>query len=202
MKWTQFCAAAVLAASMTASISGQAFGQQAYCPPTDAYAAAGHSGNPQGFHYDFYRNKMWPHPFRAMDTTSVLRYFEVQRNNGWKLQNTLGNAMFDPITHQLTDAGRSHMAWIVTQAPLERRVVFVLAGEDQQQTAKRVEATQIAISEVIPVGPLPAIYLTDRDSPGSSGVYQTAINRAMTSTVPVPRLAAGGSGGGGGGGTP
>ncbi len=148
----------------------------------------------QSFHYDYYRNKEWPKPFRAMDTTGVLNYFEVQRNNGWKMHNTLGNAMFDPNTHALTDSGVNHMQWIITQAPQDRRVVFVLVGTDQQETARRVESTQLAISKMVPVGPLPTIYLTDRDAPGSSGVYQTAINRAMTSSVPAPRLPAASNG--------
>ncbi len=142
----------------------------------------------QSFRYDYHRNNQWPKPFRAMDTGGVLNYFEVQRNNGWKMHNTLGNAMFDPTTNSLTDSGRNHMRWIITQAPQDRRVVFVLVGNDQQETALRVESTQLAISEMVPVGPLPTIYLTDRDAPGSSGVYQTAINRAMTSSVPAPRL--------------
>ena len=193
MKLNQLFAAAVVAASFT----GTAVAQEA-CPPTQV----GHAGAPGGFHYDYYRNRMWPHPFREMEAASVLRYFEIQRNNGWKLHNTLGNAMFDPNTHRLTDSGRNHMHWIVKHAPADRRVVFVLVGESQEQTAKRVEATQLAISELIPVGPLPPIYLTDRDAPGSSGAYQNAINEAMTSTVPVPRLTAAGGAGGGGGGTP
>ena len=142
----------------------------------------------QRFQYDKYRNNQWPMPFRGIDTSSVLSYFEVQRNNGWKLHNTLGAAMFDPATNTLTDAGRNHMKWIVTQAPQDRRVLFVLVGDNQQETAARVEATQIAVSEMIPVGPLPTIYLTDRDAPGSSGVYQTAINRAINGSVPNPRL--------------
>jgi hypothetical protein len=141
-------------------------------------------------HYDFYRNTRWPAPFRAMDTSSVLSYFEVQRNNGWKLHNTLGTAMFDPNTHLLTDSGRAHLRWIVTNAPQERRVIFVLQGTDQQETAQRIESTQLAVSEMVPVGPLPKIYLTDTDSPGSSGVYQTAIVRSMTNSVPAPRLPA------------
>lgn len=142
----------------------------------------------QSFHYDFYRNKHWPMPFRAMDTSSVLGYFDAQRNKGWMLHNTLGAAMFDPATDQLTDSGQAHVRWIVSQAPQNRRVVFVLQGRDQESTAKRVESTQLAISQMIPVGPLPSIYLTNRDAPGSSGVYQTAITRALTTSVPAPRL--------------
>ncbi|MEZ6134182.1 MAG: hypothetical protein R3C53_04635 [Pirellulaceae bacterium] len=153
-------------------------------------ACSTEAGCSQSFHYDYYRNNRWPLPFRGIDSSAVLNYFDVQRNNGWKLHNTLGNAMFEPQSHMLTDAGRTHMQWIVSQAPQDRRVVFVLVGRNQQETAARVESTQLAISEMIPVGPLPTIYLTDRDAPGSSGTYQTAINRAMNSTVPSPRLTA------------
>ncbi len=142
----------------------------------------------QQFRTDFHRNRLWPHPFRVQDTAAVISYFEIQRDNGWRLHNTLGAGMFDPNTNQLTDAGRMHLRWIVLRAPEDRRVVFVLKGRDDSATAKRVEAAQLAISEMIPVGPLPPIYLTDQDAPGSSGAYQTAINRAMTASVPAPRL--------------
>ncbi len=147
--------------------------------------------------YDYYRNKLWPTPFRSMDTCSVMTFFEQQADNGWRLNNTISHSMFDPKTNRLTDAGKAHVQWIVTQAPQSRRVVFVLQGNNQQSTALRVESTQLAVSEVIPVGPLPSIYLTDREPTGSSGVYQTAIHRAMLSSVPTPRLTAnnGGSSG-------
>lgn len=142
----------------------------------------------EGFRYDYYRNKMWPLPFRAEDTRSVLDHFAVQRNNGWKLHNTVGTAMFDPQTQTLTDSGKAQIRWIVTRAPQDRRVVFVLQADSPEKTATRVESTQLAISEMVPVGPLPQLYLTDQDAPGSSGVYQTAIMRAMTSSIPAPRL--------------
>jgi hypothetical protein len=154
-----------------------------------SYCADG-SQTGQGFHYDYYRNKMWPLPFRSEDTKSVLDYFNVQRNNGWKLHNTVGAAMFDPQTQCLTDSGKSQVRWIVSRAPQDRRVVFVLQGDTPEKTAARVESTQLAISEMIPVGPLPQLYLTDQDAPGSSGVYQTAVTRAMATSVPAPRLTA------------
>lgn len=142
----------------------------------------------QKFWYDYYRNKNWPLPFRAMDASSVLSYFEVQRNNGWKLHNTVGTAMFDPATGVLNDAGEAHIRWIVSKAPQDRRIVFVLQGIDAEETSKRVEATQVAISRLVPTGSLPAIYLTDEDAPGSAGEYQTAISRAINTSRPAPRL--------------
>lgn len=153
--------------------------------------------------YDYYRNRMWPAPFTAADTNSVTAIFDQQRSNGWRLHNTLSTAMFDPRTNCLTDAGKAHVKWIVTNAPQSRRVVFVLQDADQSTTSARVESTQLAISEVLPVGPLPQIYLTDREPSGSSGVYQTAVHRAMANSVPSPRLtSSNGSSSGSGSGTP
>jgi hypothetical protein len=135
---------------------------------------------------------MWPAPFTATDTRSVIAIFDQQRSNGWRLHNTLSTVMFDPKTNCLTDSGKAQVKWIVTNAPQARRVVFVLQDSDQEVTTTRVESTQLAISEVLPVGPLPQIYLTDREPFGSSGVYQTAIHRAMANSVPSPRLTASG----------
>jgi hypothetical protein len=150
---------------------------------------------------DVWRKGLWPLPFRAEDSLAVTSFFDIQRNNGWRLANTLGTPMFDPETNRLTDAGKAHVRWILTQAPQHRRVVFVLKGQDAAETAHRVESTQLAISEIVPVGNLPPIYLTDIDASGSSGVYQTAVYRAMVSSVPSPRLPAPG-GGAPGSGTP
>ncbi len=43
---------------------------------------------------------------------------------------------------------------------------------------------------MVPTGQLPPIYLTDVESKGSSGTYQTAVVRAMVGSVPEPRLPA------------
>lgn len=170
---------------ISACTSGLAVAQQ-QCNTAECREDRVHA---QNFWRDYYRNKLWPRPFRANDTQSVLSYFEVQRNNGWKLNNTLGTAMFDQSC-ALTPSGLAHLQWIVARAPQDRRVVFVLQGKDAETTSKRVETTQIAISRLIPTGTLPAIYLTDRDAPGSSGEYQTAIARAISTSAPAPRLPA------------
>ncbi|MEC8554815.1 MAG: hypothetical protein VXZ82_07405 [Planctomycetota bacterium] len=150
----------------------------------------------QDFWTSYYRNHHWPAPFRAMDTSSILAHFETQRNNGWKLYNTLGTAMFDHDTGDLNSSGLAHVEWITTQAPADRRVVFVMKGEDAEDTANRIEATQVAISRLIPTGDLPPIYLTDREAHGSSGAYQTAISRAILTSTPSPRLPTDPTGGG------
>ena len=172
-----------VAVSACGSVASAQFSHANQCPPNSQ------CGSTEGScKYDYYRNKMWPAPFTAADTNAVVSIFDQQRTNGWRLHNTLSSSMFDPQTNCLTDAGKAHVKWIVTQAPQSRRVVFVLQDSNQQLTATRVESTQLAISELVPVGPLPQIYLTDREPFGSSGVYQTAIHRAMANSVPSPRL--------------
>lgn len=167
-------------------LSQSASAQQAQCAEDRVHA--------QNFWYDYYRNKSWPMPFRSADSQSVLNYFEVQRNNGWMLNNTIGAAMFEPGTSALNSAGVAHVNWIVTRAPRNRRAVFVLRGQNAKETAQRVEATQITISRILPTGALPPIYLTDHDAPGSSGAYQTAIARAINTSAPAPRLPASANG--------
>lgn len=157
---------------------------------------------PSAFWTSYYRNIRWPMPFRAQDVSSVTAYFDVQRENGWRLRNTVGHAMFDPRTNSLTDAGKSHVRSILRDNPPDRRAVFVFQGQNQQQTASRVQSTELAISELLPVGDLPPVYLTDRDAPGSSGAYQAAVMKAMTASQPAPRLTAASAAGAAPSGTP
>jgi hypothetical protein len=69
-----------------------------------------------------------------------------------------------------------------------------------------VETVQLAISKMIPEGALPPVMITDEEPEGGSGEYLDAINRALQSSLPPPRLPAssassnGQVGGGGGGG--
>ena len=175
-------------------------------------AAYGHGGYAQGygqcgdgqcgqepskFWTSYYRNTRWPMPFRAQDVSAVTQHFDIQRENGWRMHNTVGHAMFDQRTNTLTQAGRNHIQSILRDNPSNRKVVFVLQGQNPKQTSARVQSTELAISELLPVGDLPPVYVTDRDAPGSSGAYQTAVNRALMGSVPLPRLTSGGAAAGG-----
>jgi hypothetical protein len=155
---------------------------------------------------DWHRNNMWPAPFIYADRAAVCEPFAIQMNNGWRLQNTIGDAYFDTATQELTVAGQMKVKWIVQQAPIHRRAVFVLANEEGAITTARVGSVQKAVDHFTIKGPPAEVMLTDRDVFGGSGEYYDSVDRALKSTVPVPRLparstgAAGASGGGGAGG--
>jgi hypothetical protein len=155
---------------------------------------------------DWHRNNAWPQPFIQADRAVVCEFFALQTNNGWRLQNTVGDAYFDPMTQELTLAGQHKVRWIATQAPLHRRVVFVLVGDQQEITNARVAAVQQAVTRLAVQGPPAEVMLTDRDVFGGSGEYYDAVDRAMKSSVPPPRLPApapaGGGGAGAGGNSP
>jgi hypothetical protein len=150
---------------------------------------------------DWHRNNMWPQPFVVADRIAVCEPFAIQANNGWRLQNTIGDAYFDPNNQELTVAGQSKVKWIVQQAPLSRRAVFVLVNEDQDATKSRVNSVQQAVSRFTIKGPPAEVQLTDRDVTGGSGEYYDSVDRALKGSVPVPRLPARASGNGGSGGS-
>ena len=136
---------------------------------------------------DFARNVAWPQPFRGADSLSVVAPFEVMRDNGWRENNTLGTTLFS-TENVLSDAGAIKVQWIVTQAPQNQRIVYVKSGTTEQVTNARVESVQLAVSQLIPSGPLPQILVTDIEPATSSGAYQTLVHRALIKTTPTPRL--------------
>lgn len=149
---------------------------------------------------DFHRNNAWPEPFQSADRSLTREYWNIQVNNGWRLQNTVGNWFYEEGSNELTRAGELKVKQIVTQNPVHRRTVFVLMSDTQAITAKRVDAIQRAVSKYVPEGPLPQILLTDTDVEGGAGDYFDQISNAYRQSIPAPRLDGGGSGGSGSGG--
>ena len=133
------------------------------------------------------RNIAWPQPFRGADSNSVIAPFEIMRDNGWRENNTLGSTLFSS-QNALSQAGAIKVQWIVTQAPLSQRIVYVKSGKSEQETNARVESVQLAVSQLIPNGALPQILVTDIEPATSSGAYQTLVHRALVKTTPTPRL--------------
>jgi hypothetical protein len=138
---------------------------------------------------DYARNVSWPQPFRGADSNSVIAPFDIMRDNGWRENNTLGTSLFS-TKNALSEAGAIKVQWIVSQAPQNQRIVYVKSGNTEQDTNARVESVQLAVSQMIPSGPLPQILVTDIEPATSSGAYQTLVHRALIKTTPTPRLPA------------
>ncbi|MFT5525406.1 MAG: hypothetical protein ACI9HK_003374 [Pirellulaceae bacterium] len=156
------------------------------------------------FHLDTKRNDCWPEPFVELDRQSYRSYFTTMTDNGWRVQNTLSDHLFDNETQLLNAAGRAKVQWIVQRAPDHRRAIFVVQGSSDTQTQIRLDTVQQAVARLQPQGELPPVATTHLAPATSAGYYFNELNRQMEANVPSPMLsnsAAGGGGGGGGGST-
>ena len=147
-------------------------------------------------HVDFHRNNAWPEPFISADRAAQREPFRLQADNGWKMQNTVGTMLFDD-NHQLNSAGDSLVKWIVQQAPVHRRAVFVLKADTPEHTASRVAAVNAAVAKYAG-GATPPVMVTDTEPTGTPGSQVDAVSQAYQSSTPSPRLPSGGGGSGGG----
>lgn len=138
---------------------------------------------------DYRRASEWPYPFVCVDRQAQQLPFAAMADNGWRRENTIGGMMFTD-ENALTTAGIHKVKWIVTQAPVARRTVFVLRGDNAEATAARIDAVQTYIKSILIDQPLPEVLVTDVPPPGMNGDYLDAIDRSMRSTVPPPRLPA------------
>jgi hypothetical protein len=173
----------------------------------------GHGGWNQFWHrchVDFHRNNAWPEPFLTADKMAVRAPYCIQTDNGWKMQNTIGTYLFDGETQQVNQAGELLVKWIITQAPVHRRAVFVLRGDTADATTARVQSVQAAVAKYSGGGVCPVL-LTDCEPAGWPASYVDTITQQYSASIPAPRLPArqggggvqgngGGQGGGGGGG--
>ncbi len=152
----------------------------------------------EGVHLDWHRMNCWPEPFSHADRDLVRQPLIAMTDNGWRMENTLSDHLFDVEKHTLTQAGALKVRWIVTQAPSHRRTVFVLRGATPDATLARVESVQASITQLAPQGARPEVLLTDVIPVGGSGDYFDAVDRALKDSIPAPRLpeASGQTGGG------
>lgn len=135
-----------------------------------------------------HRNNAWPEPFVEADALQVISPFEVMKRNGWRLHNTIGHELFRSSDGELMVSGYNRIQWIATQAPVNRREIYVLRGRTMQETEARVASVRTALSNMHRSGPDPAVYITDIEPSTASGAWGTAINRKMMEELPAPKL--------------
>lgn len=85
-------------------------------------------------------NVHWPKIYIPPARQSVCAAYQAVINNGWRRQNLLGDYHFKPETNELTSAGKLKLNWILTQAPVQHRNVFVQRGTEEVDTTARLSA--------------------------------------------------------------
>lgn len=140
-----------------------------------------------GVDRDFHRNNAWPHPFVQPDRMAVRSVLAVQANNGWRMQTMVADHHFDNQTQQLTKAGEAKVRWILTQAPVQRRTVFVKTGRTREDTSVRVDSIQQFAVQVLPEGQLPAVEETNLQPKGwpADRINKTYVDFGKAAIPPV-----------------
>jgi hypothetical protein len=140
--------------------------------------------------HGYRRNAVWPWPYFCADRMAVREPFDIMVRNGWQRQNLLGAHYFDPATHQLTTAGKMQVRWILTQAPPDRRQIFIERSIDPTLTSEYVAATREYASRVAIDGQMPQIYETNMMAEGRPANAVDMINVRFMENMPLPVLPA------------
>ena len=88
----------------------------------------------------YHANNMWPAQYIPTARCAVNSAYTSMINNGWRRQNLLGDYHFEEGTNELTSAGQLKAKWILTQAPQDRRTIYVQRGNTHSDTASRIAA--------------------------------------------------------------
>jgi hypothetical protein len=149
-----------------------------------------------GLAKDVKRRNCWPEPFVSADRAAARAPFATMVSNGWRRQNMLGEAHFDPSTSQLTEAGRLKVRWILTTGPQQHRILYVHAANNEEETSVRLAAVKQFASQLTPNN-LPPVFATTIADEGWPAAEVDGINRKYLGSQPTPRLAPAATGGGG-----
>jgi len=142
------------------------------------------------FWRDYHRNKNWPQPFVHTDRAQTLMPFAVMTNNGWERENLLGAHHFTDDNLELSEAGKLRAQWILTQAPQQRRTIFVEFAGDAQKTGARVQAIQRLAGTYLPPGMMADVRPSRMITEGWPASVVDQTNVQFQEARPVPALPA------------
>lgn len=140
--------------------------------------------------HGYHQNVAWPWPYICPDRIAVREPFCLMINNGWRRQNLLGPHHFNPDNNQLTTAGELRVHWIMTQAPVERRTVFVERAMKPEVTEQRLATAREYAARVSLDGALPMVAETHLVSEGRPASVVDATNVRFQESMQPPVLPA------------
>ena len=173
-RWLTFSAVA-LATVAAISGSADAGGLAAFFRDVD-----------QGYH----RNKYWPEPFVMQDRSFVAAPFVVMTQKGWEEQNLMGENYFKKETGELNESGQLKVRWIMTQAPVGYRTVYIERANSPQGTANRMDATRRFADRIAIGGEVPDVRESNMMVNGWPAEYSDMIITKFQQSTPDPRLPA------------
>ena len=146
------------------------------------------TGEDQAFVHRYHAAHYWPHPYNCWDQESVYGIVQTHVDNGWILQTTLYDYHFDEETCELNDAGRTHLRWILENAPEQYRVCWVQTGPSRDVSDMRLNAVQLAASNIVGPENAPQAMLRVDSPPGRPAQHIDMQYRSFLTSMPEPRI--------------
>lgn len=109
---------------------------------------------------DFREVNQWPCPYNCWDREAATAPLPAMIQNGWRRQNLLADGHFTANSGELSPTGQYKVRWIVTEAPIQHRMIYVRRAETPEQTAARITAIRNYASKVAPDAEPPSILET------------------------------------------
>ena len=136
-----------------------------------------------------YRRTCWPQPFNHAARAAAYAPFDLMVADGWRRQNMLGNHHFSEDSTQLTRSGELKVEWILTQAPAERRTVFVQRAQLPEDTQHRIQAARDWGSKLpLEAGTTVDVQDTHLLSEGRPAATVDSTNTRFIENMPAPIL--------------
>ncbi len=103
----------------------------------------------------------------------------------------LGDHHFDELSGELTEAGKLKIRWILAEAPLQHRDIYVHRDQAPEGTLIRLDNVQKLVASMVPEGELPGVFETGISTRGWPASQVDEIGRRFDSSMPNPRLSGG-----------
>jgi len=171
---------------------------------TVAFAYPSYGGVIRVLARDFAEVNNWPCPYVCWDREAVVAPFPGMIENAWRRQNLLAECHFT-ADNSLSPAGQQKVRWILTEAPMQHRTIYVRRGETAEETCARVNSIRQYAAKALPETSPPSILETNVSPPGYPagwpGAKDETLTRKFQSSVPdklyLPDRGTGSSGGAG-----
>jgi|SaaInlStandDraft_1057018.scaffolds.fasta_scaffold90819_1 hypothetical protein len=136
----------------------------------------------------FHAAHYWPYPYDVWSRNSVNNMIDAHQQKGWQDATTVYEYHFDTDSNELTDAGNMHIKWILENAPIQYRTLYLQTSAKAGSNDLRMAAvTQVAGRLTAGEQP-PSVVFRNTTAYGRPAQEVDSIRRGELQSQPLPRI--------------
>jgi hypothetical protein len=122
------------------------------------------------------------------DRHAVCSSYSVFERSGWSRQNTLSEFHFDPVSNQLTEAGRLKLRQVLLHHPAGRNDVFMARSMNEEHDRVRLTSIEQEGARMLSDGQTPHVTPVHVDYRMRPAEEVDFITRSRMESMPSPQL--------------